>query len=193
MRETLAQANLGRRSRVGESKEKVAYSSTPPGANERICRYANFLASVQTRCTTHAAALLAFVMREALGSRPAPGRSSDCAGGRPLKVPAALRVRFLRTACPACWLLDVSRLIASRMVFRAQPQGERPASCLTKRILVITEAGPGFRAEAGIGFRIPLTGGLQIRADASYSVCLSALLRHRAPPLHPRLQVAVRA
>jgi hypothetical protein len=31
-----------------------------------------------------------------------------------------LRVRFLRTACPACWLLDVSRLIASRMVFRAQ-------------------------------------------------------------------------
>jgi hypothetical protein len=36
-----------------------------------------------------------------------------------------LRVRFLRTACPACWLLDVSRLIASRMVFRAQ--GESPA------------------------------------------------------------------
>ena len=31
----------------------------------------------------------------------------------------------------------------------------------------ITEAGPGFRAGAGIGFRIPLTGGLQIRADAS--------------------------
>ena len=36
-----------------------------------------------------------------------------------------MRVRFLRTACPACWLLDVSRLIASRMVFRAQ--GESPA------------------------------------------------------------------
>ena len=47
-----------------------------PGANERICRYANFLDSVQTRCTTHAAALLAFVMREALGSRPAPGTPS---------------------------------------------------------------------------------------------------------------------
>ena len=37
-----------------------------------------------------------------------------------------LRVRFLRAACPACWLLDVSRLIASWMVFRAQ--GESPAS-----------------------------------------------------------------
>ena len=36
-----------------------------------------------------------------------------------------MRVRFLRAACPACWLLDVSRLIASRMVFRAQ--GESPA------------------------------------------------------------------
>ena len=76
MRETLARANLGRRSRVGESKEKVAYSSTPPGANERICRYANFLASVQTRSTTHAAALFVFVMRGALGSRPAPGTPS---------------------------------------------------------------------------------------------------------------------
>ena len=42
----------------------------------------------------------------------------------------ALRVRFLRTACPACWLLDVSRLIASRMVFRAQ--GESPAPGLGK-------------------------------------------------------------
>jgi len=41
-----------------------------------------------------------------------------------------LRVRFLRTACPACWLLDVSRLIASRMVFRAQ--GESPAPGLGK-------------------------------------------------------------
>ena len=30
------------------------------------------------------------------------------------------------------------------------------------------EAGPGFGAGAGIGFRIPLTGGLLIRADASY-------------------------
>jgi hypothetical protein len=46
------------------------------GRNERIHRYANFLASVQTRCTTHAAALLAFVIREALGSRPAPGTLS---------------------------------------------------------------------------------------------------------------------
>ena len=36
------------------------------------------------------------------------------------------RVRFLRTACPACWLLGVSRLIASQMVFRAQ--GKSPAS-----------------------------------------------------------------
>jgi hypothetical protein len=42
-----------------------------------------------------------------------------------------LRVRFLRTACPACWLLDVSRLIASRMVFRAQ--GESPAPRSWKR------------------------------------------------------------
>ena len=44
-----------------------------------ICGYANYLASVQTRCTTHAAALLAFVMREALGSRPArpPSQSRD--------------------------------------------------------------------------------------------------------------------
>ena len=42
-----------------------------------------------------------------------------------------MRVRFLRTACPACWLLDVSRLIASRMVFRAQ--GESPAPRSWKR------------------------------------------------------------
>ena len=39
--------------------------------------------------------------------------------------------RFLRTACPTCWLLDVSRLIASRMVFRAQ--GESLASCARDR------------------------------------------------------------
>ena len=42
-----------------------------------------------------------------------------------------MRVRFLRAACPACWLLDVSRLIASRMVFRAQ--GESPAPRSWKR------------------------------------------------------------
>ena len=79
----------------------------------------------------------------------------------------------------------MSRLIAFRMVFLAQ--GESPTSCagelgrnpaapmlqhiLKKIILLITEAGaeagPGFRAGAGIGFRIPLTGGHQIRADAS--------------------------
>ena len=72
------------------------------------------------------------------------------------------------------------------MVFLAQ--GESPTSCagelgrnpaapmlqhiLKKNLLLITasasEAGPGFRAGAGIGFRIPLTGGHQIRADASY-------------------------
>ena len=40
----------------------------------------------------------------------------------------ALRVRVLRIACPTCWLLDVSRLIASRMVFRAQAASESPAS-----------------------------------------------------------------
>jgi hypothetical protein len=78
-------------------------------------------------------------------------------------VPAALRVRFLRAACPACWLLDMSRLIASWMVFRAQ--GASPASCarelglnpaapMLQHILNIwhlkffscshTEAGPGF-------------------------------------------------
>jgi hypothetical protein len=38
--------------------------------------YANFTASLQTRCRTHAAALLAFVMTEALGSHPAPGTPS---------------------------------------------------------------------------------------------------------------------
>ena len=46
-----------------------------------------------------------------------------------LKVPAALRVRFLRAACAAYmlgWLLRVSRLIASRMVFRAQGESPRP-------------------------------------------------------------------
>ena len=74
------------------------------------------------------------------------------------------------------------------MVFLAQ--GESPTSCagelglnpaapmlqhiLKKNLLLITgsasEAGPGFRAGAGIGFRIPLTGGHQIRADASSRV-----------------------
>eukprot|EP00964_Phaeocystis_antarctica_P122926 scaffold86565_cov54-Phaeocystis_antarctica.AAC.1 len=62
----------------------------------------------------------------------------------------------------------MSRLIASRMVFRAQ--GESPASCAPSP----SEAGPGFRlgfrAGAGIRFRIPLTGGHQIRADASYTL-----------------------
>ena len=73
------------------------------------------------------------------------------------------------------------------MVFLAQ--GESPTSCagelgrnpaapmlqhiVQKNILLITgsasEAGPGFRAGAGIGSRIPLTGGHQIRADASYT------------------------
>ena len=75
------------------------------------------------------------------------------------------------------------------MVFRAQ--GESPTSCagelglnpaapmlqhiVKKNILLITaspsEAGPGFRlgfrAGAGIRFRIPLTGGHHLRADAS--------------------------
>jgi len=53
-------------------------------------------------------------------------------------VPAALRVRFLRAACPACWLLDMSRLIASWMVFRAQ--GASPASCA--RELGLNPAAP---------------------------------------------------
>jgi hypothetical protein len=54
-----------------------------PGANERNCRYAHFLASVQTRCTTHAAALLAFVMSEALWAlalRPEHHPRSDQSG-----------------------------------------------------------------------------------------------------------------
>ena len=38
--------------------------------------YPDFLSSLQTRCRTHAAALLAFVKSEALGSRPAPGTPS---------------------------------------------------------------------------------------------------------------------
>ena len=78
------------------------------------------------------------------------------------------------------------------MVFLAQ--GESPTSCagelgrnpaapmlqhiLKKNLLLITasasEAGPGFRAGAGIGFRIPLTGGHQIRADASYNLAVSS-------------------
>ena len=89
------------------------------------------------------------------------------------------------------------------MVFRAQ--GESPASCagerglnpaapmlqretarsaaetkhiLKKRILGITEAGAGFRAGAGIGFRIPLTGGHQIRADAFPKKMSDELLKY---------------
>ena len=64
-------------------------------------------------------------------------------------MPAALRVRFLRTACPACWLLDVSRLIASRMVFRAQ--GESPASCA--RELGLNPAAPMLPCETARGLQ----------------------------------------
>ena len=69
-----------------------------PGANERICSYANFLDSVQTRCTTHAAALLAFVGcqdREALGCRPALGTpSAKRSVGTHVEQPAC------KTRCP---------------------------------------------------------------------------------------------
>eukprot|EP00964_Phaeocystis_antarctica_P032348 scaffold18310_cov30-Phaeocystis_antarctica.AAC.1 len=78
------------------------------------------------------------------------------------------------------------------MVFRAQ--GESPASCarerglapaapmlqniVKKNILLITaspsEAGPGFRAGAGIRFRIPLTG-------CEYGRMLPELFRRLAP------------
>jgi hypothetical protein len=58
--------------RLGHSFFRLGHLSGRLGRVLCICGYANFLASVQTRCTTHAAALLAFVMREALGSRPAP-------------------------------------------------------------------------------------------------------------------------
>jgi hypothetical protein len=65
---------------------------------------------------------------ERVGNHTSGGRSSDCTGGV-----TAVRCQ-LRCACGSfghsvsctCWLLDVSRLIASRMVFRAQ--GESPAS-----------------------------------------------------------------
>ena len=49
-------------------------------------------------------------------------------------------------------------------------QRETAKSAANRNIILITEAGPGFRAGAGTGFRIPLTGGHQIRADASYTV-----------------------
>ena len=51
-------------------------SEAGSGLKKRICRYANFWLPLQTRCRTHAAALLAFVMGEALGSRPVPGTPS---------------------------------------------------------------------------------------------------------------------
>ena len=60
-----------------------------PGSKARICRYANFWLPLQTRCRTHAAALLAFVMGEALGSRPVPGTPS---GKRSAGTHRAIRV-----------------------------------------------------------------------------------------------------
>ena len=60
---------------------------------------------------------------------------------------------------------------------------------LKKNLLLITasasEAGPGFRAGAGIGFGIPLTGGHQIRADASYSSIYNSFTH--TPKLTPRI------
>ena len=109
-------------------------------------------------------------------------------------MPAALRVRFLRTACPACWLLDVSRPISSRMVFRAQ--GESPAprskqmraarkreSCNASAAKPINlgndkytnvdaepasdcDAGPGADADAGPG-RVHHLGNKQVFRPAS--------------------------
>ena len=114
---------------------------------------------------------------------PSPSSPPPPAQSVTAEVSAALRVRFFRTACPACWLLNVSRLIASRMVFRAQ--GESSASCarerglnlvapmlqhiVKKNILLINRsiALGSRRAGAGIGFGIPLTGEQLIRADAS--------------------------
>ena len=95
------------------------------------------------------------------GSRGVDGRagelrsSSERVGNHKLLVadpPTALKVTAegascaaravpsdsVRLYCPACWLLDVSRLIASRMVFRAQ--GESPASCA--RELGLNPAAP---------------------------------------------------
>jgi hypothetical protein len=51
---------------------------------------------------------------------------------------AARAGSFGQRVLHACWLLDVSRLIASRMMFRAQ--GESPASCA--RELGLNPAAP---------------------------------------------------
>ena len=70
-------ARLGHFSaRLGHSFVRLGHLSGRLGRvlNVWLRKFPGF--AVQTRCTTHAAALLAFVMREALGSRPAPGTPS---------------------------------------------------------------------------------------------------------------------
>jgi hypothetical protein len=63
-------------SEPSEAQFELVVRRPHPPAAESFAGYANFTASLQTRCRTHAAALLAFVMTEALGSRPAPGTPS---------------------------------------------------------------------------------------------------------------------
>jgi hypothetical protein len=63
----------------------------------------------------------------ACGAQEAQRQARALAQGSACQRGSAI-TRFLRRACPACWLLDVSRLIASRMVFRAQGESAAPRS-----------------------------------------------------------------
>ena len=95
-----------------------------PGANERNCRYAHFLASVQARCTTHAAALLAFVMSEALWAlalRPEHHPRSDQSG----HVASSQHAGHAARTRSAAGTFSGRPPAHSRRIFRAQ--GESPA------------------------------------------------------------------
>ena len=122
-------------------------SEASPGANERICRYANFLVSVQTRCTTHAAALLAFVMSEALWAlalRPEHHPRSDqsghveqpaCGTRCPKEPPAQRSCWHLQRSPPAQsedlpTLSDDERLLYGRAIARAPRRRARRAAIL---------------------------------------------------------------
>ena len=106
---------------------------------ESNCRYPNFLASLQARCRTHAAAL-AFVMSEALGSRPAPGTPSakrsvgTHRAVRPVCMPSEGTARAAQLAPSAVTASAVGGSATRGVVGRVSPT----TSGSSRRVLVIS-------------------------------------------------------
>ena len=83
-------------------------------------------------------------------------------------MPAALRVRFLRTACSACWRLGLAWLVVSRMVFRAQGESPAPLSGQTREAR-LTESCNEVRSDNYVwraSLRVALTNDFHLNGDS---------------------------